>query len=82
MDPESTTTMGDGESATTERPFHIIKAVERTSAKLRICAASCRGCMSAIPSIFAIVVVVGVWWREVEQRMCGLVYVYNAGVSR
>ena len=58
MDPESTTTMGEGESDTTERPFHIMKAVERTSAKLRICAASCRGCISAIPSMFAIVVLV------------------------
>ena len=48
--------MGEGESDTTERPFHIMKAVERTSAKLRICAASCRGCMSARPSMVADVV--------------------------
>ncbi len=35
--------MGEGESATTERPFHIMKAVERTRAKLSNCAAACRG---------------------------------------
>jgi len=45
MDPERTTTIGEGEFETTERPFHNMKAVERTSAKLRICAANWRGCM-------------------------------------
>ena len=34
--------MGEGESATTERPFQSIKAVERTSPKLRICERWCR----------------------------------------
>lgn len=53
MEPERTTTMGDGEFETTERPFHIIKAVERTRAKLRTWAASCRGCMPATPNMLA-----------------------------
>lgn len=35
--------MGEEESVTTERPFQSMNAVERTRAKLRICAASCRG---------------------------------------
>jgi hypothetical protein len=35
--------MGEGESARTERPFHIMKAVERIKPKLRSCAAACRG---------------------------------------
>ena len=43
MEPERTTTMGEGESESTESPFHIMKAVERISAKFRICAAACRG---------------------------------------
>jgi len=43
MLPESTTTIGEGESVVTERPFHSMNAVLRTRAKLRICAASCRG---------------------------------------
>lgn len=30
--------MGEDEAVATESPFHIIKAVERTSAKLRTCA--------------------------------------------
>lgn len=53
MDPDKTTTMGEGESETTDSPFHIMKAVERTSAKFRTCAASCRGCMLARPSMAA-----------------------------
>lgn len=43
MEPDKTTTMGEGESAITERPFHIMKAVDRIRAKLRTCAAACRG---------------------------------------
>ena len=43
MDPERTTTMGDGESATTESPFHNIKAVESTTAKLRTWRRNWRG---------------------------------------
>ncbi len=43
MLPDSTTTIGEGESATAERPFHSIKAVERTRAKLRTWVRSCRG---------------------------------------
>jgi len=43
MDPESTTTMGDGESEITERPFHIMNAVERIRPKLSSWAAACRG---------------------------------------
>lgn len=34
--------MGDEEAVATESPFHIIKAVERTSAKLRTCASDWR----------------------------------------
>lgn len=61
MDPDSTTTMGEGESLTTERPFQSMKAVERTSAKLRTWAASCRGCMAERPSMAAVVEVVAGW---------------------
>jgi hypothetical protein len=43
MEPERTTTIGDGESAITESPFHIMKAVESIRPKLRSCAAACRG---------------------------------------
>lgn len=39
--------MGEGESAITERPFHIMKAVERIRPKLSSCAAACRGFWSA-----------------------------------
>jgi len=53
MDPDNTTTMGEGESEATERPFQSMKAVERTSAKLRSCVASCRGCIFVRPIIFA-----------------------------
>lgn len=42
MDPDRTTTIGDEEAVNTERPFHIMNAVERTRAKLRICASDCR----------------------------------------
>ena len=35
--------MGEGESAITLRPFHIMNAVLRMRAKLRSCAAACRG---------------------------------------
>ena len=35
--------MGEEELVNTERPFHSMKAVERTRAKFRICAASWRG---------------------------------------
>jgi hypothetical protein len=59
MDPESTTTIGEGESLTTERPFHIMNAVESTSAKFRTCAASCRGCMPVTPSMLRV-------WGECE----------------
>lgn len=43
MLPESTTTMGDGESASTESPFHIMNAVVIMSAKLSICVSARRG---------------------------------------
>lgn len=43
MLPDSTTTIGDGELVATDSPFQSMKAVLRTSAKLRICAAICRG---------------------------------------
>jgi hypothetical protein len=55
MDPDRTTTMGDGESEAMEMPFQSMKAVERTSAKLRIWPASCRGCMAERPSMAAVV---------------------------
>jgi hypothetical protein len=55
MDPDRTTTMGDGESETMEIPFQSMKAVERTSAKLRIWPASCRGCIAERPSMAAVV---------------------------
>src|SRR5580700_4633614 len=35
IEPESTTTIGEGEPAITESPFHIMKAVESISPKLR-----------------------------------------------
>lgn len=43
MLPERTTTMGEGESEMTERPFHIMKAVERIKPKFRTWARACRG---------------------------------------
>ena len=43
MLPDSTTTIGEGESVATERPFHSMKAVDRTRAKFRAWARSCRG---------------------------------------
>jgi hypothetical protein len=52
--------MGDEESVATERPFQSMKAVERTRAKLRIWAASCRGWRPAI-ALSIVVVVFGVW---------------------
>lgn len=60
--------MGEEESVTTERPFQSMNAVERTRAKLRICAASCRGWRPATAlSIVAVeggflVVGGGGWW--------------------
>lgn len=42
MDPDRTTTIGDEEAVNTDRPFHIMNAVERTRAKLRICASDWR----------------------------------------
>lgn len=48
MLPDRTTTIGEDESVKTDKPFHSMKAVERTRAKLRIWAASCLGCMFAI----------------------------------
>jgi hypothetical protein len=53
MDPESTTTIGDGESLAIEIPFQSMKAVDRTSAKFRTWAASCRGCIPERPSMIA-----------------------------
>jgi hypothetical protein len=43
MDPERTTTIGEGESARMEIPFHIMPAVDIMRAKLRIWAAAWRG---------------------------------------
>lgn len=42
MDPDRTTTIGDEEAVNTDRPFHIMNAVERTRAKFRICASDWR----------------------------------------
>lgn len=77
MDPESTTTMGEGESLATERPFQSMNAVERTSAKLRIWPASCRGCMAERPSI----VVVGVSGSE-RWRLWWVVFRVECDVER
>jgi hypothetical protein len=46
--PDSTTTIGDGESAAIERPFHIIKAVDMIKAKLSSCERRDRGDMDDI----------------------------------
>lgn len=43
MEPDRTTTMGEGEFVATERPFQSMNAVARISAKLRIWERSCRG---------------------------------------
>lgn len=43
MDPERTTTMGEGESVARERVFQSMKAVLRTRAKLRVCVRRRRG---------------------------------------
>ena len=43
MLPDSTTTIGEDEFVKTESPFHSMNAVDNTRAKLRTCAASCRG---------------------------------------
>jgi len=45
--PDSTTTIGDGESEITLRPFHIMNAVERMRAKLRTWASAARGLCNA-----------------------------------
>lgn len=49
MDPDRTTTIGDDEAVNTDRPFHIINAVDRTSAKLRTCASVWRGFDMLVP---------------------------------
>lgn len=43
MLPESTTTIGEGESLMIEMPFQSMNAVERTRAKFRTWVANCRG---------------------------------------
>lgn len=77
MDPDSTTTMGDGESETTEMPFQSMNAVDKTSAKLRTWAASCRGCMFATPIIFAAGSEVDldcrIWFRRLSRGFWGCV---------
>jgi len=45
MEPDRTTTIGLGESATMLSPFHIINAVLMMNAKLSNCVASDRGDM-------------------------------------
>ena len=42
MDPDRTTTIGDGEFDITERDFQSMKAVLRTRRKFRTCEAVCR----------------------------------------
>jgi hypothetical protein len=54
MDPDSTTTIGDGESVATDMPFQSMKAVLRTRAKLRSCEATCRGEAPREDSILAV----------------------------
>lgn len=69
MLPDNTTTIGLLLLVATDRPFQSMKAVLRTKAKFRTCAASCRGCM--LPKAENIVAVCGVgigwlvgvdWW--------------------
>ena len=43
MLPDNTTTIGEGELVATDRPFHNIKAVDSTRAKLSACASNWRG---------------------------------------
>lgn len=57
MLPDSTTTMGDDESVATPSPFHIMKAVDRTRAKLRTCVRVWRG--------------LGIW-EETEESMAAV----------
>lgn len=42
IEPDNTTTIGELDAEATERPFHSMKAVDKTSAKLRTCAIVCR----------------------------------------
>lgn len=51
MDPDRTTTIGEGEFVATERPFHIMKAVERTRPKVRSWERSWRGFMAPRPRL-------------------------------
>lgn len=73
--------MGEGESARTERPFHIMKAVERIKPKLRSCAAACRGFWrkeSMVGGAFVscgrllIRMELGVIWIGAERRFFGV----------
>ena len=57
IDPDSTTTIGEEESAAIERPFHIMKAVDIMKAKFRSCRARERGEEGIL-----VVVVVAEWW--------------------
>lgn len=52
MLPESTTTMGEGLSVATERPFQSMKAVERTRAKLRSWVRARRGLRVVVENMF------------------------------
>lgn len=67
--------MGEEESVTTERPFQSMNAVERTRAKLRICAASCRGWR---PATALSIVAVG----EEEERREGFRWLLVVVVER
>jgi hypothetical protein len=71
--------MGEGESETTDSPFQSMKAVERTSAKLRTCAASCRGFMSERPSLVVVGVGLGVEERVVGARLVVFVVMIFGG---
>jgi hypothetical protein len=43
--------MGEGEFVATERPFHIMNAVERTRAKVRTWERNCRGFIDPSPRV-------------------------------
>ena len=71
MDPDKTTTIGEGDLEITESPFHIMKAVERMSAKLRIWEAACLGFPKALSMMAA----------TTNRRYWGAVFVKIEGAA-
>lgn len=68
MDPESTTTIGEGEFEITLSDFHSMNAVLRTSAKLRTCCNDWRGFARADEISENIVAVVLSWCEDRTTR--------------